>query len=94
MVDLMAQVHTTNPTRQAVPTKKSFPALAPSRVCEMVRKMVHEMVQETVQLMRLGMAQASARETMLLTRPLRQHRVRTRTMTPMSHVIWTSGNFL
>lgn len=58
-------------------------------------EMVHEMVHETALVMRRGMAQVSARETVLPTRPSTKLGIRPGPMTPMTSAMWTGrGNML
>jgi hypothetical protein len=67
-------------------------------VHKMVHKTAHKMVHERAHktglemllLTRLGMAQASAREEVLLM-PSMNPRIRPILMTPMSNVMWTNG---
>jgi hypothetical protein len=103
----MVLVCTTNPTRCAV--QKGLQEVAQSAAhemaCEMVHKTVHKMAckmvcerahkmgLEMLLLTRLGMAQASAHEEVLLM-PLTNPRIRPILMTPMSNTMWTDGKMV
>ena len=61
---------------------------------EMAHETAQEMAHETARPMRLGMAQASARETVLPTGPSTKLGIRLSPMTPMTSVMWTGHGIL
>ena len=61
---------------------------------KMAHEMAHEMAHKTVRPMRLGMAQASAREMVLPTGPSTKLGIRLSPMTPMTSAMWTSHGIL
>ena len=63
-------------------------------VHEMAHKTAHKMAHETAWPMRLGMAQASAREMVLPTRPSTKLGIRLSLMIPMMSTMWTGHGIL
>ena len=63
-------------------------------VHKMAHKTAHKMAHKMARPMRLGMAQVSARETVLLMGPSTKLGIRLSPMTPMTSAMWTGHGIL